>query len=167
MKTAYLSLGSNLGDRLAYLEEAVKEINNHPEIEVINISSIYQTAPYGPVPQDDYLNIAISIETGLKATELLDYTQKIELKLGRERTIHWGPRTLDIDIIHFEGVACDTERLTLPHPEAHKRRFVIEPLIEVWPNGSLDNLPLTELLNEVSDQKLKLYKDNWRPLNGQ
>lgn len=150
MATCYLSLGSNLGDRANYLHTAVQSLRELPGTRVEAVSGIYETAPYGYLEQGAFYNIAVRLETGLEPHELLRETQRIELENGRERTIHWGPRTLDIDLILYGTVTLCDERLTLPHPEYLKRAFVLVPLAEVLrPNdphaahirAALDGMP--------------------------
>ena len=130
----FLGLGSNLGDREGYLDTAVDELAKDSAINVIKVSSYIETEPYGPVDQPDFMNGVCEIETYLEPDELLDIIHDIEAEAGRERIIHWGPRTLDIDILLFDDVIMNTETLTIPHPEMHKRAFVLKPLVEIAPN---------------------------------
>ena len=162
MSRAYLSIGSNLGDREAYLRSVIAaiEATNHTQVEAV--SSLYQTDPYGPVEQDDFLNAALRIETELAPLDLLDFTQSIEQAAHRERLVHWGPRTLDVDIVYYQGVELDTERLTLPHKEAHRRLFVLVPLAEVWQEGRPKGQPLESWINSLADQQvITKYKEGW------
>jgi len=132
-KTAFLSLGSNLGDKKAYLDFAVKEIENSDFCRVEKVSDFIVTEPVGEVEQDDFLNGCIEIKTLFTPFELLDFINKIESEAGRERTVHWGPRTLDIDIIFYEDVVINDERLKIPHIETENRLFVLEPLCSIAP----------------------------------
>ncbi len=129
----YLGIGSNLGDKRGYLNKAVEELENDASINVRKVSEYIVTEPYGPVDQPDFLNGVIEIETPLEPDELLAIIHDIELEAGRERIIHWGPRTLDIDILLFDNEVINTESLTIPHPEMHKREFVLKPLAEIAP----------------------------------
>ena len=113
---AIVALGSNLGDRFNFLQNAVIEINAISQTKVTNISSVYETLPVGGPAQDNYLNAVISLETALDAKELLLKLLIIELNLGRERTITWGPRTIDLDLIDFENQSINSPNLVLPHP---------------------------------------------------
>lgn len=131
MVTAYLSMGSNIGDREFFLRRALEELNNNPKIAVTKVSSFYETAPVGYLDQGNFLNIALEIETLFLPEELLKTTQDIEKKLKRTRDIHWGPRTIDIDIITYGNEAFETESLTIPHKEALNRAFVLLPLLEI------------------------------------
>ncbi len=133
MNTAYLSLGSNLGDRKAQLRQAVQLLSQHPAIFNIRISSIYETAPVGYTDQGLFLNLTVQLQTTLAAVELLDSCQEIEKLLHRERLIRWGPRTVDLDILLYNQQTIDTERLTVPHPRMHERAFVLVPLQELMP----------------------------------
>src|SRR5690554_7013527 len=101
MVKAYLSMGSNIGDRLNFLKEGLNELRNNKEIKINKISSVYETAPVGFLNQNNFLNIIVEIETSLNPFQLLEYNQGIEKKLKRVKEIHWGPRTIDIDIITY------------------------------------------------------------------
>ncbi len=134
MARAVVALGSNLGDREARLDFAVSALSAHAEVRVLAQAQRRETLPVD-VPEAfqslKFLNSAVLIETSLAPLELLDALQHIEAEAGRVRTIRNGPRPLDLDIILYEGVTCDTPRLTLPHPRAHERAFVLEPLADL------------------------------------
>lgn len=132
---AVLSLGSNLGDRLENLQEAVDALFDAPGLDFVAISPVYETKPWGPVPQGDFLNIVLIAETRMPPERLLDRVLSIEDAMRRERVIHWGPRTLDIDIVIFGDVVSDAPELILPHPYAHERAFVLVPWVEVDPQA--------------------------------
>ncbi|ATW27055.1 2-amino-4-hydroxy-6-hydroxymethyldihydropteridine diphosphokinase [Candidatus Formimonas warabiya] len=129
--SAYLSLGSNLGDKEAYLKKALVYLDEVPEIRVAQKSSLYQTDPVGYTEQDFFLNAVVRVETTLNPDELLKNTQEIENRLGRKRTIHWGPRTMDIDILLFNEEKVSKPDLVIPHAEMLHRRFVLVPLAEL------------------------------------
>ncbi len=131
---AYLALGSNLGDRLAHLQLAVDALAGSPGVRVLAISRVYETAPVGGPPQDAYLNAVVAIETDLTPHELLHRCQQIEQLAARERTERWGPRTLDVDVLLFDGTRLDTDDLTIPHPRMWERGFVLAPLRDVAPD---------------------------------
>lgn len=133
MNIAYLSIGSNIGDRLYHLTEAVRALHSHDSIIVTSVSSIYETAPVGFTDQADFLNMAVCIETGLAAQGLLEVCQKIEQGLGRIRDIRWGPRTADLDILLYNNDDIETENLVVPHPRMFERAFVLIPLLEIAP----------------------------------
>lgn len=133
MACVFLSLGSNTGDRIAMLSEAVSHLADHRQIAIEAVSKVYETAPVGLVEQDSFLNIALRISTTLKALDLLQATQNIEQMMDRKKTVRWGPRNIDIDIISYENIHLETDALTLPHKEALNRAFVLVPLAEVAP----------------------------------
>jgi len=133
LKTAYLSLGSNLGDREANLRRAL-ELLASPEIRIRRVSSLYETEPQDLRHQPWFLNLAAEIETSLFPMQLLNRVQKIEKDMGRKRIVEKGPRTIDIDIVLFGNFTIDTPRLTTPHPRMQDRRFVLEPLAELAPD---------------------------------
>ena len=127
----YLGIGSNLGDKRGYLNMAVEELGKDESISSLKVSEYIETEPYGPVEQPDFLNGVVEIETTLEPMELLTIIHDIEQEAGRERIIHWGPRTLDIDILLYDDRIINTSDLTIPHPEMHKRDFVLKPLVEI------------------------------------
>ncbi|WCK54652.1 2-amino-4-hydroxy-6-hydroxymethyldihydropteridine diphosphokinase [Aneurinibacillus sp. Ricciae_BoGa-3] len=133
MHTVYLGLGSNIGDREYYLAEAVRRLEDSG-VSIKVCSSIYETAPVGYVEQAAFLNIVVLGKTDLSAKDLLGKTQDIERSLGRTRDIHWGPRTLDIDILLYDSEQLKWEELQIPHPRMVERAFVIVPLAEIAPD---------------------------------
>lgn len=130
---AFLGLGSNLGDRAYYLSEAIAALANHPMIQISAVSRIYETEPWGVTEQPSYWNQVIEIETTLEPLTLLHICQEIELRLGRERKVHWGPRTIDIDLLLYDNRVSDSKELMLPHPYLEARAFVLAPLREIAP----------------------------------
>ncbi len=130
-----IALGSNLGDSPEILGEAISELGDL--IGNSKVSSYYRTAPVGGPQQSDYLNAVVIGTTELDPETLLSGVQEIELAHGRVRTVHWGPRTLDIDLIDYDGSAIESGQLTLPHPRAHTRAFVLVPWVEIDPEAVL------------------------------
>lgn len=130
----YLSLGSNMGDKKAYLDTAIDELNKLRGCVVEKVAGYLETEPYGGVEQDDFLNTCVKIRTFIPPRELLDSVHKIEAKAGRERIVHWGPRTLDIDILMYGNEIIDEDDFVVPHIEMHKRQFVLDPLSEIAPH---------------------------------
>jgi len=130
---AYLGLGSNLGDRDANLDEAVRRLDAATGVVVVKESARYNTAPVGGPRQPDYLNAACEVETELSPHELLHAALKIEDEMGRQRDVHWGPRIIDIDLLLAGSAVIDDEDLTLPHPRMTEREFVLRPLADVAP----------------------------------
>ena len=131
MTKVYLSLGSNIGNRQGYLQKAVESLNRLPETEVKAVSSCYETAAWGLTDQADFLNLALALDTQLPAETLLSYCQQIEKNLDRVRHEHWGPRTVDIDILLYGQETWGTEHLKVPHPFMTQRAFVLVPLLEI------------------------------------
>lgn len=149
-RTAYLSLGSNLGDREANLRAAIKALESLGDID--SVSSIYETEPVDTeVPQPWFLNCIVALRTDLMPRRLLAGALGIEESLGRRRDQEKGPRTLDIDIVLFDGLVVGGRELTIPHPAMHQRRFVLEPLAEIAPNLQHPVLKhtVTELLSDL------------------
>lgn len=130
---AYIGVGSNMGDRMEYINHAIDQIEEQEDTKVVYVSSLIETKPYGGVEQDDFLNGCIAIDTLKEPEELLDFLMDIEQQAGRKRTIHWGPRTLDLDILMYDDLVMNERKLTIPHKEMHKRMFVLEPLAEIAP----------------------------------
>jgi 2-amino-4-hydroxy-6-hydroxymethyldihydropteridine diphosphokinase len=137
VRSVVLALGSNLGDRRDILQGCVDAIAGIPEVQVMAVSPVYETVPVGGPPQPDYLNAALLARTTLPPGALLDRLHQIEAAFNRVREVRWGPRTLDIDIITVEGEASDDPTLTLPHPRAHERAFVLAPWHDVDPDAVL------------------------------
>jgi 2-amino-4-hydroxy-6-hydroxymethyldihydropteridine diphosphokinase len=131
-RRAFLSLGANLGERAGALRAAREALAGLPGSEVIGASPIYETEPQELPDQPPFLNQVVCLETRLGPDALLGACQAIEAAAGRERTVRFGPRTLDVDILLVEGVACDTPALTLPHPRMWQRAFVLVPLATLW-----------------------------------
>lgn len=134
---AAIGLGSNLGDRLAALQGAVDALAAAPDVRLVAVSGIFETAPVGGPEQDDFLNAVALVETSREPLELLDLCQSIEETWARTRDIRWGPRTLDVDILAIDEIRSDDPRLTLPHPRAHERAFVCVPWASVDPDASI------------------------------
>jgi len=131
---AYLSMGSNIGNKLYYLMEGLLMIDSLEGVKLSQVSSFYETEPWGYTEQDTFYNIAVEIRTTLLPFELLRKLQELETKLHRKREVRWGPRTIDIDIIFYDNLTLHIEELTLPHPRYQERKFVLAPLYEVYNN---------------------------------
>lgn len=130
----YLGIGSNLGEKETNLKHAIQLLKERKDIKIEKISSFIITRPFGEVEQDNFLNGAIAMETLLQPEELLEVIGEIETKLKRVRTVHWGPRTIDLDILLFDNKSINLEHLVIPHKEMTKRGFVLEPLAEIAPH---------------------------------
>lgn len=158
MKQVYVALGSNLGVPSDYIQQAINQLAELPATRLEQVSPWYKTAPVGgPKGQPDYLNAACLLSTSLAPEELLTQLQRIESENGRLRDVRWGARTLDLDIIWYEGFNSTGEALTVPHPRAHQRAFVLQPLIDLKAEFTLHNATLAELLAEIDDQPIKPF----------
>ncbi|WP_010279305.1 2-amino-4-hydroxy-6-hydroxymethyldihydropteridine diphosphokinase [Paenibacillus senegalensis] len=155
--TAYIALGSNLGERERYLLEALRRLQHHEHIRVSRCSSIYETDPVGIVDQGPFLNMAAKLETTLTPMELLEWMMQVEAELGRVRNVRWGPRTIDLDMLLYEKAELNTDKLTLPHPRMHERAFVLIPLADIIEES--DYPEWRELLDKCEDKGgVRLWK---------
>jgi len=130
---AVVACGSNLGDRGGYLRQAAEKIAGDKKCRLLSSADLIETKPYGNVEQDDFLNGAFLVETLYRPKELLAFLNRLEAEAGRERLVHWGPRTLDLDLIFYEDCVMRTEELTVPHPDMHNREFVLRPVAQLVP----------------------------------
>jgi 2-amino-4-hydroxy-6-hydroxymethyldihydropteridine diphosphokinase len=128
---AWVGLGSNIGDREGTLKRALELLGETDGVRVVRVSSFIETAPVGYTEQDNFINAAAEVETELAPLELLKACQEVENRLGRVRTVKWGPRTIDLDILLYGGMAMDEDTLKIPHPLMHEREFVLAPLAEI------------------------------------
>ena len=153
--TAYIALGSNMGNKEGHLRFAVSELEKVRGCRVLRLSEFVGTAPYGYEQQGDFLNGCLKLETLMGPEELLELLQEIEQKAGRERSIKWGPRTLDLDIIFYDDLVLSDDTLRIPHVDMHKRDFVLIPLNEIAPNKlhPVYKKTVTELLYEINAEK--------------
>lgn len=131
--TAYIGLGSNLGDSEAYLNKALVLLHRPPETALKRVAPFYRTAPVGFTEQAHFVNTVAEVETALPPAELLQLLLSVEDELGRERTVRWGPRTLDLDLLLYGDLQIDRPDLTVPHPRLHERAFVLSPLADLVP----------------------------------
>lgn len=134
MKDVYLSIGTNMGERYENLQHAVALLKEKGNIEVVRISSVYETAAVGYTDQADFLNIAVHIKTNVSSADMLEICQSIEQELGRVREFRWGPRIIDLDILLYNHENIKTESLIVPHPRMYERAFVLVPLVEITPS---------------------------------
>lgn len=132
-REAYIGLGANLGDREAALREAIRLLDAAEGVRVLRVSPVYETDPVGYTEQPAFLNMAAAVGTTLSPEGLLSLCLDIERRMGRVRTVRWGPRPIDLDLLAYDGVRMETERLTLPHPRLAERAFALVPLRDVWP----------------------------------
>ena len=152
-----LALGTNIEPREQYLKDALRKIVDN-NIKIILESSIYETPAWGGVADQNFLNMCIEVETELEAYELLDTIQKIELELGRVRKEHWGNRTIDIDIITFDDLVFNDERLIVPHRYIHDRNFVLAPLVEMYGSIEIAGKNIKESLEKITES-ISVYKE--------
>lgn len=134
MEQVLIGFGSNLGDPIQTCRDAMEALGRHPCVTVRGVSSLYRTKPVGKADQNWFINGAIRCETSLPPEDLLAALHELENQFGRSRSIHWGPRTLDLDILLFGNIEMTTPHLTIPHPRLHERLFVLVPLEEIAPN---------------------------------
>ena len=152
-----LALGTNIEPREQYLKDALRKIVDN-NLKIILESSIYETPAWGGVADQNFLNMCIEVETELEAYELLDTIQKIELELGRVRKEHWGNRTIDIDIITFDDLVFNDDRLIVPHKYIHDRNFVLAPLVEMYGSIEIAGKNIKESLEKITEP-ISVYKE--------
>ena len=152
-----LALGTNIEPREQYLKDALRKIADN-NLKIILESSIYETPAWGGVANQNFLNMCIEVETSLGAYELLDTIQKIELELGRVRKEHWGNRTIDIDIITFNDLIFNDDRLIVPHKYIHERNFVLAPLVEMYGSTEIAGKNIKESLEKITEP-ISVYKE--------
>jgi len=158
MAEVYLGLGSNVGNRIAQLAGARDAISGSAG-KILAASSIYDTAPWGPIPQDNYLNQVIRISTQLAPRDLLVALHEIERAAGRDRAneVRYGPRTLDLDILIYGDKTVNEDGLTIPHPRIAERAFVLVPLAEIAPDLVLGGTPVREMLGRIDSKTVARY----------
>lgn len=151
LHSVYLALGSNLGNKKKNLDDALNLIDLNPLCKLCKVSNFYTTAPVGYLDQDDFLNAAAEIKTLMSPSELMDFLLEIEKELKRERKIHWGPRTIDLDILLYDDIVTEDEHIMIPHPRMHERLFVLEPLCDIAPYKlhPLLNKRIIDIKNEI------------------
>ena len=161
MPIAYIGFGSNIGDRLAHIQNAIQTLSKTEGITLKKISAIYTTDPVGYEAQAQFLNGVAAIQTSLSPLSLLHTLKDIETAIGRKHRIRWGPREIDLDILIYEDVCVQTEKLVVPHPEMHLRSFVLVPLAEIAPDlvHPVFQEPIQTLLNCLEDSEFVLKED--------
>lgn len=156
---AFLGFGSNEGDRLKNIERAYELLEKNGVV-LVKKSSVYETAPYGFLEQSAFLNTVCEVKTTENPFGLLKICQKVEYDLGRVRTIKFGPRNIDIDILLFNDENISTEDLIIPHYDMHNRQFFLVPLLEIAGDIILHGRKLSELISELGDQNVKIFANN-------
>lgn len=152
---AVLSIGSNMEDRRALLQTVFDEFAD----ETIAASPVYATPPWGVTDQGDFLNAVLIVDVDCTPLELLRRGQKLEEAAERVRVRHWGPRTLDVDIVQVDGVTSEDPELTLPHPYAHERAFVLVPWLAADPDAELDGTPVRALIADLDEDEVAAVKE--------
>lgn len=155
MTRAVLSLGSNIGDRLGYLQSAVDAMRP----SLVKLSSVYETAAFGTEPQDPYLNAVIVASAEVDVRSWLDQARSVEAAAGRRRERRWAPRTLDVDVVVVDDIVSDDPEFTLPHPRAHERAFVLVPWLEIDPLAALPGAPVSDLLQGLDTSGVRRRDD--------
>lgn len=155
MRLVYIGFGSNIGDRLSYIQNAIHALSEVEGITLQQISSLYETEPVGYEEQARFLNGVVAIETDLSPHTLLQTLKQIETAIGRQHRTRWGPREIDMDILIYEDLCLQTPNLIIPHPEMHLRRFVLAPLAEIAPDvvHPVFNETIQTLLDRLEDDK--------------
>jgi len=154
-KIAFISLGSNIGSRKEYIDNAIDLINNSAEVRVLKKSSYYETKPVGYKEQDLFINVCIMVETSLLPMKLLVKFQEIEKKLKSNKLFRWGPRTIDIDILLYGDAEIDNAVLKLPHPRMTERQFVLIPLKEIEPDLLIKGRTIDDYLSKLENQGVR------------
>jgi 2-amino-4-hydroxy-6-hydroxymethyldihydropteridine diphosphokinase len=156
---AALSLGGNVGDVATAFREALNAFERHRDVKIVARSQVWRTPPWGKTDQPDFLNMAVLLNTSLAPLQLLALCQQIEATGGREREERWGPRTLDIDIIAIDDLVLDDETLTLPHPRARERAFVLIPLAEIAGDTMLGSECVSDLAEASERADMRIDED--------
>lgn len=158
-RRAWLGLGGNIGDVKTVLQEAIDLLRGNDGVELIEVSPLYKTPPWGVEDQPWFLNCCVEVSTTASPEELLEICQEAERQGKRQRTVRWGPRTIDIDIIAFEGIDQVEQRLTIPHPRATQRAFVMVPLADIAPELKLSGKTIQEWAKELDADGLQPASD--------
>jgi len=132
--TVFIGVGSNIGNRYKNIQDAEKEISKSDLCKIVRVSKIYETDPVGYLNQDNFLNCVFKIDTQFTPEQLIDFLLNTEKTLKRERIIHWGPRTIDLDILFYDNITISSSKLIIPHPRMHERMFVMKPLCDLIPD---------------------------------
>lgn len=157
MKKVYISMGSNIGNKKENLDRAVEILKE--KLKITRISSYYETEPVGYKEQDWFINIVLEALTDISPHELLEFCQGIEKEMKRVKTIRFGPRIIDVDILLYEGFESDEEDLTIPHPRMKERAFVMHPLNEIAPELIIGGEPIGEIIKNLKGEQIRKSED--------
>ena len=161
--TVYIGVGSNMGDRYKNIQDAEKEISKSDSCKIVRVSKIYETDPVGYLDQDNFLNCVFEINTQLIPDQLIDFMLSTEKILKRERIVHWGPRTIDLDILFYNNMIISSSNLIIPHPRMHERMFVMKPLCDLIPDYVHPVLHESCVLIEMKLEKKQGIVEVWEP----
>ncbi|MFH1097205.1 MAG: 2-amino-4-hydroxy-6-hydroxymethyldihydropteridine diphosphokinase [Candidatus Desantisbacteria bacterium] len=163
MAVAYISFGSNIGDRVGYIDIALEIIRANPCVQQMQVSSYYETEPVGNIDQPEFINGVAKIDTTLSCEDLLAFLQRVECEMGRKKTVHWGPRNIDLDILLYDDACISQSNLQVPHPQMQTRAFVLIPLSEIAPEviHPVSGKTIRELVEAMPETKwgVKWNKD--------
>ena len=162
---AIIALGSNIGDKAGHISAAIAALTAPGDVRLIEASANYRTAPWGVVDQDWFVNAAISVATDLDVNALLARCQAVEVEIGRRRTIRWGPRVIDLDILFYRDLVLNEPDLVLPHPQIKARSFVLRPLQDVAPTLRIEGQPLSHWLSLLPPGDIVPLKQETGPLS--
>ena len=157
LRRAYISLGSNMGDKRAQIALALEHLDSTPSIKVVSRSHDYRTPPWGETDQDWFVNACAALDTSLSAQDLLSACLAIETRMGRTRTRKWGPRVIDIDVLDYEGQILKSDHLTLPHPHVLDRAFVLIPLVEIAGDLVISGQNIRKRALQLNDPSITVY----------
>jgi 2-amino-4-hydroxy-6-hydroxymethyldihydropteridine diphosphokinase len=164
--SVYIGLGGNIGEVVASMAQALHVLDKHPSIRVLERSNLYTTPPWGDLDQDDFINACAKLETRLPPEGLLVELKKAEKHLKRKRTRRWGPRTIDLDILFFEGVEMKTETLEIPHPRMTERGFVLMPLNDLAPGLTIKGRSVNQWLKKIEVAGINRLDDHSSWISG-
>lgn len=151
-----IGVGTNIGNKKENIIKAIESLNHTPKTKVKKVSSIYQTEPVGYAQQDDFFNAVLVVDSEFEANEMLGICLGIEVGFGRIRNIKNGPRILDLDVLFAENQKINTKNLIVPHPRFHERRFVLEPLLELFPSGNVYGIEFKGYIDLIEGQDIKI-----------
>ncbi|MBV1700652.1 MAG: 2-amino-4-hydroxy-6-hydroxymethyldihydropteridine diphosphokinase [Hyphomicrobiales bacterium] len=154
-----IGLGSNIGDKAANIHRALALLTADGRVKLKKMSSLYRTLPWGYAEQDFFANACALVETALSPMQLLDFAKQIETDMGREKTVHWGPRLIDIDLLFYGNEAMANPRLILPHKELFNRAFVLVPLAEIAPDLQIEGVSMAQAAAKIGKEGIEIWRE--------